>query len=151
MADRTAQDYIRSAQRRLDNAALLYRQTRASEQRYDDAFLELADVGMLVWSAGIDVLSALMAFEGRTNLGDSSQRHDYLRGYLHRLYPQKELRVGWRHLSWLHNFQHNLDLAEPRFVEACRQSGRLFDELNGLLPSVLRMPEEAYAWLLAVQ
>ena len=151
MSDRVAQDYIRSAQRRLDNAALWYRQARANERWYDDAFLELADVGMLVWSAGIDVLSALMLIEGRTGLSDSGQRHRYLRAHLHGLYPEKELRVGWRHLSRLHNFQHNLDLPELRFVEACWQSSRLFNELNQLLPPALRLPPESYAWLRNVQ
>lgn len=150
MADRPAQDYIRSGQRRLDNAALLYQQVKAGEQGYDAAFLELADMGMLVWSAGIDMLSALMLAEGRTGLSDSSQRHTYLRAHLHRLYPEKELRVGWRHLSRLHNFQHNLNLPEFQFVEACRQSARLFDELNDLLPPALRLPESAYAWLYQV-
>ena len=151
MADRTPQDYIRSAQRRLDNAALWYRQTRAGEQRYDDAFPKPGDVGMPVWSAGIDLLSALTVFEGHRNLSDSGQRHGYLRAYLHRLYPEKELRTGWRHPSRLHNFQHNLDLPEPRFVAACHESGRLFYELNGLLPSALRLPADAYEWLLEVR
>ena len=151
MADRIAPDYIRSALRRLDNAALLYRQVKASEQGYDAAFLELADVGMLVWSAGIDLLSALMLAEGRTGLSDSSQRHNYLRNNLHGLYPEKELRAGWRHLSRLHNFQHNLNLPELRFVEACRQSGRLFAELNVLLPPDQRLPPNAYAWLEVVE
>ena len=149
MANRVPQDYIRSAQRRLNNAADLHRQ--ASVRQYDDAFLELADVGMLVWSAGIDVLSALMLLDRYTNLGASSERHHYLRFRLHQLYPQRDLRMGWGHLAQLHSFQHNLDLPQISFVSACRHSSRLFDELNGLLPSVLRMPEDAYAWLLTVQ
>ena len=151
MADRAIQDYIRSASRRLDNAALLYRQVKAGEQGYDAAFLELADVGMLVWSAGIDLLSALMLADGRTRLGDSRQRHRYLRSRLNRQYPEKELRVSWHYLSQLHNFQHNLDLPELRFVEACHQSGRLFGELNGLLPPAQRLPANAYAWLEVVR
>ena len=67
MPSRFPQDYLQSAQRRLTNAADLYRQTAA--RQYDDAFLELADVGMLVWSAGIDVLSALMARDGLRQAG----------------------------------------------------------------------------------
>ena len=77
MANRIPQDYIRSARRRLDSAADLYRE--ASARYYDDAFLELADVVMLVWSAGIDALSALMLFDDHPGLGASSQRHHYLR------------------------------------------------------------------------
>ncbi len=118
---RDREDYLRSAQGRLDNAALWYRQTRASKQRYDDDAWNWA-----TWECW----------------------YGYLRAYLHQLYPEKELRVGWRHLSRLHNFQHNLDLPASRFVAACHESGRLFDELNGLLPSGLRLPADAYAWLL---
>lgn len=151
MANRAAQDYLRSARRRLDNAAALYRQVKAGEQSYADAYLELADVGMLVWSAGIDLLSALMVEEGRVGLSTSGQRHRYLRDHLHQLYPERGLRVGWRHLSRLHNFQHNLDMTEFMFVHACQQSGILFYELNRLLPEARRLPDDAYAWLLNVE
>ena len=149
MANRVPQDYIRSARRRLDSAADLYRE--ASARHYDDAFLELADVAMLVWSAGIDVLSALMLFDGRPDLGTSSQRHHYLRFQLYRRHPQRDLRMGWGHLAQLHSFQHNLDLPQGSFVGACRHSSRLFRELNDLLPSVFRLPDDAYAWLLGVE
>ena len=149
MPSRFPQDYLQSAQRRLTNAADLYRQTAA--RQYDDAFLELADVGMLVWSAGIDVLSALMARDGYDRLGASTDRHRYLRYCLHRRYPRRDLRFYWGHLTQLHSFQHNLDLPEPLFVTACNRSGRLFDELNQLLPAALRLPNDAYAWLLHVE
>ena len=149
MANREAIDYIQSARRRLDNAANLYQQAR--RQPYDDGFLELADVAMLVWSAGIDVLSGLMRLDGYTKLGTSRERHHYLRDDLHEHYPELDLRLAWPRLATLHNFQHNLDLPEPLFVTACNRSGRLFDELNQLLPAALRLPNDAYAWLLHVE
>ena len=61
------------------------------------------------------------------------------------------LRVGWSHLARLHNFQHNLNLSEPTFVAACHECGRLFAELNDLLPTAHRLPQDAYAWLLNVE
>lgn len=149
MADRIPQDYIRSARRRLDSAADSYRE--ASARHYDDAFLELADVAMLIWSAGIYVLSALMLFDGYTGLGTSSQRHHYLRFELYRRHPQRDLRMGWGHLAQLHSFQHNLDLPQISFMGACRHSSRLFTELNDLLPAAHRLPQDAYAWLLNVE
>ena len=149
MADRIPEDYLQSARRRLDNAADLYRQ--ASTRHYDDAFLELADVAMLIWSAGIDVLSVLMLLDGHTRLGTSSERHHYLRYGLHALYPQRDLRFAWSRLAMLHNFQHNLDLPEPQFITACHRSGQLIGELNGLLPANLRLPPESYTWLQNVQ
>ena len=152
MADRVAQDYIRSAQRRLRNAGEVYRQV--SGRRYDDAYLELADVAMLVWSAGVDTISALMLTEGYTDLGTSTNRRQFLRRLLRRHYPlvDKPLEVvGWSYLVRMHNFQHNLDLPEPQFVDACNYSARFFAILNGLLPLRLRLPDDSYEWLLAVR
>ena len=152
MADRASQDYIRSAERRLLNAGDLYRQ--ASGRRYDDAYLELSDVGMLIWSAGIDVISALMVAVGDTDLGTSTNRRQFLRRLLKQQYPlvDKPLDVvGWSYLVRMHNFQHNLDLPEPQFVDACNYGARYFGILNSLLPTTLRLPEDAYAWLLNVR
>ena len=145
MRERVPQAHIRSAHRRLSNAYDIYRQ--ASDRRYDDAFLEFADVAMLVWSAGIDVISALMLLDGETTLSTSTQRRLYLRNTLDIAYPHLELRDGWRHLARLHNFQHNLDLPQAQFEAACRGSGKLIAELNELLPYELRLPSESYRWL----
>ena len=43
--------------------------------------------------------------------------------------------IGWSYLAQLHNFQHNLDMSEARFVTACHRSARFFGILNGLLPA----------------
>lgn len=139
-------DHLRSAQHRLGNAHDLYRQ--AIDRQYDDAFLEFADVAMLVWSAGIDVISALMLLDGQANLGTSTNRRNYLRQNLDLAHPHRDLWSSWRFLARLHNFQHNLDMPRAQFVPACQGSGQLIRELNELLPEGMRLPTEAYDWLL---
>ena len=148
MLERGSQDHIRSARRRLDNASDMYRQ--ASGRQYEDAFLEFADVAMLVWSAGVDIASALMRLDGRSNLGTSSRRWRYVTVTLHTAYPERKLRTGWGYLSRLHNFQHNLDMPQAQFEIDCRGSGQLIHNLNELLPDGLRLPPYTYAWLLTV-
>ena len=138
-------DHLRSAQRRLSNAQDLYRQSRG--RQYADAFLEFADVSMLVWSAGIDVISALMLLDGQTNLGTSTNRRYYLKQNLDFAHPQRDLWGSWRHLARLHNFQHNLDMPQEQFELNCRGSGGFIVELNELLPDDLRLPPESYGWL----
>ena len=152
MLRRTAADYVQSAERRLRNAGELRRQ--ASGRSYEDAYLEMADVAMLLWSAGIDVISALMTEDGVRHLGSSSTRFVFLRELTGARYPlvRKPLdAIGWPFLARMHNFQHNLDMSEYRFTIACLRCGRLFTVLNSLLPTSLQMPEDAYAWLLNVR
>lgn len=152
MADREALDYVRSAQIRLEDAAGRIRQTYG--QPYDEVFLELANVGMLVWSAGIDLISALMLHDGNDQLGTSTQRRRFLKNYLsahYRLVSDPLDEIGWWWLAQLHNFQHNLTLPEQRFSDACRHSGRFFAVLNVQLPRELRLPPAAFTWLASVR
>jgi len=146
MAERAPDDHLRAAMRRLSNAYDLYHQVRS--RPYDEVFLELADVAMLVWSAGVDLTSALMLLDGRSALGTSARRREYLTQNLHAAYPDKELRSGWRHLARLHNFQHNLDMPQSQFEVACHGSGGLIVELTELLPEGMRLPPESCDWLL---
>lgn len=148
MAETVPHDHLQAAQRRLNNASDTYR--RARRRLYEEAFLEFADVAMLVWSAGVDVASALMRLDGRSNLGTSSRRWRFITGILHTAHPEKELRTGWGYLARLHNFQHNLDMPQVQFEIDCRGSGRLIAELNELLPEGLRLPPDNYDWLLHV-
>lgn len=145
MPERVAEDYVRSARQRLHVAATQHRQ--ASGAQFDDVFLDLANVSMFVWTAGIDVVSAIMMADGLVHLGNSRDRQRYVNLRLHQMNPHLELRILWPHLAQLHNFQHNLDLSQGRFIAACRNSGRLFEELNGLLPDLLQLPREYFAWL----
>ena len=145
MPERLPEDFVRSAERRLRNASNVY--VMASGQPYDEVFLEMADVAMLVWSAGIDTLSALMLLSGEPGLSTSSQRRRYVRQRLAPTYPHMRLLFLWTNLARLHNFQHNLDMPQSQFELDCRQSGRMIAELNGLLPAALRLRPDAYAWL----
>ena len=145
MAERTAPDYLLMARRRLDQAA--DRQSAIQGQTYDAVFAELADLAMLVWSAGIDLLSALMRLDGYTRLSDSNARRRFLYERLDARHPQMRLRNSWSYLAQLHGFHHNADLPEARFLEACLGAGVLLDLLNALLPEPLRLPAASYAWL----
>ena len=148
MIERVPTNYLRAASRRLANAHDLYRQARG--RSYGDAFLELADVAMLIWSAGVDITSVLMLVNGEQDIGTSSSRRRYVTGDLHAVYPDKELRSGWGNIARLHNFQHNLDMPQEQFEIDCRGSGWLITELNELLPDGLRLPSSDYDWLLNV-
>ena len=146
-AERSAPDYLLMARRRLDQAANC--QSAARGQAYTAAFAELADLAMLVWSAGIDLLSALMRLDGYTRLGDSNARRRFLYERLDARHPQMRLRNSWPYLAQLHGFQHNADLSEARFQEACLVASVLLDLLNAFLPEPLRLPAASYTWLAA--
>ena len=152
MPERVAADYVRAARLRLAKAAAAWRQSSA--QPYADAYLELADAATLVWSAGIDLISALMLAAGQSRLGSSTTRRRFLKAYLSDRLPR--LRnpmntIGWTYLVRLHNFQHNLDTPEDEFVDACRYSLSFFATLNALLPPPLRLPTATYTWLATVR
>lgn len=152
MPERTAAYYARAARLRLEKAAVFCRQLSA--QPYADAYLDLADVGTLIWSAGVDLISALMLNGGESRLGSSTTRRRFLKEYLFNRFPtlRNALNtVGWTYLVRLHNFQHNLDLPEAEFGDACTYSRPFFATLNALLPPALRLPVAAYAWLSAVR
>lgn len=152
MPERVAADYARAAQLRLEKAAASCRQLAA--QPYADSYLELADAATLIWSAGIDLISALMLTVGENRLGSLPTRRRFLKEYLSDRFPmfRNPLNtIGWTYLVRLHNFQHNLDTAEDEFVAACKYSLLFFATLNALLPPPLRLPTAAYAWLPAVR
>ena len=149
MPERHAEDYIRSARRRLRAAAALYGEIGGRE--YNTVFLQLADVSALLWNAGIDIVSALMVCDGHDRLGTSRNRGRYVNQRLHDTNPRLRLRISWRHFAMLHNFQHNLDLPQERFVDSCQYAAELFGSLNGLLPEILQLPRESFAWLREVK
>ena len=117
---------------------------------FGDRRVEMANVAMLVWSAGIDVISLHMLLSGETGLGTSVTRRRY---FSNRILPplrSRRLQAGWQALARLHNFQHNLDLSEAEFAVNCHASASLFTDLSGLLPAPLRLPSDAYGWLAEV-
>ena len=107
-------------------------------------------MAMLVWSAGIDLISAHMLLDGETSLGTSAGRRRYLRGRIRAAVWPRQLLTGWNGLSRLHNFQHNLSMPESDFADDCHVSAQMLADLNGLLPAALRLPPRAYAWLAEV-
>ena len=149
MPERSLEDFVRAAQIRLALAASMYE--RANHLPFGDRYVEMANVAMLIWSAGIDLISAHMLWVGETNLGTSVSRRRHL---LHRIMPANlsmPFRAKWGVLVRLHNFQHNLDMSEGEFTGLCRESEPFFADLNSLLPAELRLPSDAYAWLADVE
>ena len=145
MPDHTPGEFVRAAEIRLALAASMYE--RVAELAFGDRYIEMANVAMLVWSAGIDLISVHMLLDGETNLGTSASRRRFLRNRIVPVNRRLQLWAGWKGISRLHGFQHNLDLSETAFAANCRESARLFAGLNSLLPDPLRVPLDAYAWL----
>ena len=152
MPELTAADYAQAARLRLEKAAAACRQS--AEQPYAAAYLELADAATLVWGAGIDLISALMLTAGESGLGTSTTRRRFLKAYLSAQFPllRNPLNtIGWTYLVRLHNFQHNLDMTEAQFRDACEYSQLFFITLNIELPPALRLPPAAFTWLASVR
>ena len=148
MTERPPDAFVRAAQIRLALAASMYQQ--AGRERFDDRYVEMANVAMPIWSAGVDMISVHMLLNGETDLGTSASRRRHL---THRILPVNrhlQLRIGWRSLSRLHNFQHNLNLSEAEFAINCHDSELVVGGVNSLLPAPLRLSPDAYAWLAEV-
>ena len=148
LPDRPAEDFVRAAEARLRLAVDLYE--GSGSLPFAHRYIELANVAMLAWSAGIDLISVHMLLNGERGLGSSASRRRYL---LNRIVPankQLRLEIGWRGLTRLHSYQHNLHLSEAEFATNCRDSALLFAGLDSLLPTPLQLPPDAYGWLAEV-
>ena len=145
MSERAPEDFVRAAEIRLALAAEIY--GRGGELPFIDRYVEMANVAMLVWSAGIDLISAHMMSSGEASLGTSVSRRRYLRSQVLAGNWPDRLLGGWGVLARLHNFQHNLSMAEFDFTDDCHVSAQMLAGLNGLLPATIRLPPDAYAWL----
>ena len=110
----------------------------------------MSNVAMLVWSAGIDVISVHMLLSGETGLGTSVTCRRYFSNRILPPHRSRRLQAGWQALARLHNFQHNLHLSQAEFAANCHASASLFTDLNGLLPAALRFQSDAYGWLTEV-
>ena len=149
MSERSPEDFVRAAQIRLELAASMYE--RARHLPFSAGNVEMANVAMFLWSAGIDMISAHMLLNGETRLGRSVSRRRYLVKQILSTDWPVQLQSGWSVLSRLHNFQHNLDMRETAFTTNCRESASFFARLSNLLPVHLRLPSDAYAWLADVE
>ena len=145
LSDRPAEDFARAAEMRLRLAVDLYEED--ADLLFGDRYIEMANVAMLVWSAGIDLISVHMLLSGETSLGTSASRRRYLVNRIVSANEPMGLQVGWRGLSRLHSYQHNLHLSEAEFASHCSSSSLLFAGLSSLLPTPLRLPPDAYGWL----
>ena len=148
MTERSPEAFVRAAQIRLALAASMY--DRARLLPYSDQYVEMGNVAMLIWSAGVDMITAHMLWIGETNLGTSARRRRHL---MYRVAPTNRpmrLQAGWSGLSGLHNFQHNYSLSEIQFTANCHDSVLVFAGVNSLLPAPLRLSPDAYAWLAEV-
>ena len=123
---------------------------QARDLPFCDRSIEMANVAMLVWSAGIDLISAHILLNGETGLGTSVSRRRFLTNRILPAHRHLRLRIGWRGLSQLHSFQHNLNLSEAEFASNCSDSNLMFVGLNSLLPGPLRLSSGAYGWLAEV-
>lgn len=148
MAERAATDFAVAARHRLESAQAFYR--AASGATYDGAFAQLGQMASAIWDAVVDLISAVMRQDGMRNLGRSTTRMNYLNDRLTARWANR-YEQGYRDgLLMLHSFQHNMDLPERRFGDACRRCAQLVGLLNELLPVNRRLPADAYDWLLAV-
>ena len=148
MPDHSPDDFVRVTEIRLALALEMFEQDRGLS--FGERYIEMANVAMLIWSAGIDLISVHMLLDGETGLGTSARRRRY---FVNRIVPGNRslpLRAGWGGLSRLHNFQHNLDLSEAVFAASCRDSNLMIAGLDSLLPASLQLPPDAYGWLAEV-
>lgn len=148
MPERAPVEFVRAARIRLALAVSMYE--HSGNLPYRDRYLEMANVAMLVWSAGIDLISAHMLLNGEEILGTSAGRRRYLRRRILSAEWPIELQSGWSGLSRLHNFQHNLDMSEAEFAANCDDSAQMLVGLNSLLPDSFQLPSHSYGWLAEV-
>lgn len=148
MPERSSEEFVRAARIRLALAVSIYVQVEDSS--FGDRYVEMANVAMLVWSAGIDLVSVHMLLNGEPVLGTSAGRRRYLRGRIRSAEWPRHLRTGWNGLVRLHNFQHNLSMVESDFADDCRLSAQTLASLNSLLPATLRLSPDSYGWLAEV-
>ena len=115
LSERSPEEFARAAELRLTLAASMYQ--RVSHLPFGDRHVQMPNVAMLVWSAGIDLISAHMLRDGETSLGTSVSRRRYLMNRILPAYRPTRLRSGWGVIARLHSFQHN-----PHLNEADTQS-----------------------------
>ena len=148
LPDHSPGDFIRASEVRLALALDMFEQDRGLP--FGERYIEMANVAMLVWSAGIDLISVHMLLDGERDLGTSASRRRYL---LNRIVPGNrslQLRAGWGGLSRLHSFQHNLHLSQAEFAANCRDGNLIIAGLDSLLSTPLWLAPDVYGWLAEV-
>ena len=100
--------YRTRTEARLQSAGLLLRNNPSCQfEATPEADLARSNIGMMIWSAAIDLGSILLLQETQTTpTGRSPQISQFITRILHPQLPQLRLNVAWSILVQLHNIQH---------------------------------------------
>ncbi len=145
--------YKTRAAARLSQAGLLLRNNPAHQfTTTPDADLARSDIGMMIWSASIDLGSILLIQERQIQpTGRSPQISQFITRDLHQQHPLLSLNVAWSMLVQLHNIQHRAGHSPSRFATAATEARRSIAALNYLLQSPNRIDPGSYSWLARVR
>ena len=145
--------YKTRAAARLETAGLLLRDNPACQfTTAQEADLARSDIGMMIWSAAIDLGSILLLQERQTEpTGRSPQVSQFITRDLHQQHPRLSLDVAWSILVQLHNIQHRAGHAPSRFGRAATAARRSIAVLNHLLHRGNQIDPRSYSWLARVR
>ena len=145
--------YRTRAQTRLETAgSSLQRHPECQFELGMDSDLTRSDIAMRVWSAAVDIGSALMLQE--THMipnGRSTEITQFVSRTLHRQKPLMGFNVLWSTLVQLHNIQHRGYHDLSRFRSVARDANRSVSALNWALHPNNRLAPESYGWLVRVR
>ena len=145
--------YRTRAQTRLETAgSSLQRHPECQFELGMDSDLTRSDIAMRVWSAAVDIGSALMLQETHTiPNGRSTEITQFVSRTLHRQKPLMGFNVLWSTLVQLHNIQHRGYHDLSRFRSVARDANRSVSALNWALHPNNRLAPESYGWLVRVR
>ena len=145
--------YRTRTQARLQSAGLLMRNNPSCQfEATPEADLERSNIGMMIWSAAIDLGSVLMLQEAQTTpTGRSPQISQFITRILHPQLPQLRLNVAWSILVQLHNIQHRGRHDPIRFGTAAAEARWSIAILNHLLLPANQIDPKSYNWLARVR
>ena len=145
--------YRTRTQARLAEAGLLLRHNPWYQfNTTPDADLTRSNIGMMIWSAAIDLGSILLIQERQSQpTGRSPQISQFITKDLHQQYPHLSLNVAWSILVQLHNIQHRGGHDPIRFGIAAIAARRSIAVLNHLLLPANYIDPRSYNWLARVR
>lgn len=144
-----SQRYRQQAQARLTSAGLkLAENGECQFSDQDNLHVTRANIGMLIWSAAIDLASCLFIQERRTQPnGRSPFITRFITEEMPSIAPGPDYPSLWRAATRLHTVQHVTD-TEPRvFAEYLIDASRTVETLAWLLNPQTRIASRAYGWL----
>lgn len=141
--------YRQQAQARLTSAGLqLAANGECQFSDHGNLHVTRANIGMLVWSAVIDLASCLFIQERRTQpSGRSPLITRFITEDMSSITPGPDYPTLWRAATRLHTVQHATD-TEPRvFAEYLIDASRTVETLVWLLEPQTRIASRSYGWL----